>query len=363
MAITTPEVVQQLSYAAHESVLNKRDPKILDRRGMPWLDFILKRAKVHPFVREKVIVKLKQGGGLSLDWWDGAPDTELQFQTQRIDMELEFDAYRAHMGWMVPHDELEANGYYIEINGPRNKNFAKKMSEAEADILIDIFEEQMEEFMDAWDREMDVALLRDGAYATGAAVGLAGYMTVDPTAGTIGGKSRLLNERLRHHVRTGSTTGSGGTLLTDVEYLIRESQRYSRGSKARLSYWMAGSAWIDGYKAYLRANGLEYTAKPSGVGKLDMFIPDDAMYIGGLPVVHNPTLDYLDTIETRSPTWSKTCFGIAGETWHLLHPKNRLKNFSAPLDEPTRRRSRFSLDGRIGLVCDNPQFNVMNAVA
>jgi hypothetical protein len=187
---------------------------------------------------------------------------------------------------------------------------------------------------------------------------------VDPTAGDLGGKSRS-NPILQHQVQTGSTVTTGGTLYEHLTALLRDTARWNRGTPSQVDVIMAGSDWIDGYVKFMKNNGLSYQWDGAGpVSKLDIGIPDSAIRFQGIPIVHVPTFRVLDQKALGgSYPWEKRAYGLASKAWKWCHTPGKLKNFSAPMDPPTQRFTRMSLDSRAVLVPTKIRGNFLSCIA
>jgi len=356
----SPEALAEIAYSIYDYVDNVNNPLVIDRKKMPFWSWLQARRKDSPAVNGIITIKYKRDGGLTIQHWEGKD--RLEFEESRIDFDLIFDFTQSHMGLEIPHQELKDAGYSIVPNGPRGKNFATKISKANAFRLVNLLEEKIEDMMDGWDRENDVIWHRDGTQSTLAPAGLDAMMPLVNTSGNIGGKSRA-NVLLQHHVTTGSTTTAAtGTLITDLTTLRRNANLNSRGFKGEVDVMFAGAAWLDAYVEYCRNNNLRYEGNVSGIGKIDFGIPDTAIHFEGIPVVHNPTFDALVDIEGDA-TWAKRCYGLNSKTWKFFSTPGENKQFSAPLDPFDQRISHLSLDGHHGLALVKPNANFLNTVA
>lgn len=360
-AVITPEVLQRINYAAYKDVWNRKKPIVVDRKEMPWLSFLNKKKKTSGMAGGSTVVKLKKNGGLDIQFWERRD--VLGFAEPNIELELEYPFVNAHVGLELVHQDLVQMGYMVTPNGPRGKNMAKRMSEDEVNVLVDYFEEVVEDMMDTYDQKLDVAFLRDGSYDTRAPVGLDGFITTTPTTGTIGGKSRS-NPLLQHVVSLGATATNGGTLRSVLTAARRNANVNSRGrGGSGVDFLMVGSSFLDAYVAYATANNWQVQTKATGTPSLDIGIPESGYEFEGLPLVWNPTFDVLDTLESPTYPWKKRCYGLNSKTWVWAYQQGMDKNFSAPLDPSDQRFSRMSLDGRYGLICTVPNANFLVTVA
>lgn len=360
-AVITPEVLQRINYAAYKDVWNRRKPIAVDRKEMPWLSFLNKKKKTSGQAGGSTVVKLKKNGGLDLQFWERRD--VLGFAEPNIELEIEFPFVNQHLGLEVVHEDLVKMGYMVTPNGPRGKNLAKRMSEDEANVLVDYFEEEVEDMMDTYDQKMDLAFLRDGSYDTRAPVGLDGLINTTPATGTIGGKSRS-NPLLQHVVNLGATTGAGGTLRTLMTRTKRNANVNSRGrGGSGIDFLMVGSSFLEGYVAFATANNWNVQTKADGTPKLDIGIPESGYEFENIPLVWNPSFDVLDTLESPATPWAKRAYFLNSKTFVLAYQQGMDKTFSAPLDPSDQRFSRLSLDGRYGLICTVPNANGLVTIA
>ena len=63
----SPEFIQEVAYAVHEEVINRRDPIIPDRQAYPWWSFLMNRRSERTFTGGKSIVKMQKDGGLEAE--------------------------------------------------------------------------------------------------------------------------------------------------------------------------------------------------------------------------------------------------------------------------------------------------------
>jgi hypothetical protein len=348
MAITTPEVVQEMAFAVYNDVMNRKDVIAVDRKEMPLLDKLFSNMKEDAGqAGGQTTVLLKTAGNQDIQFWERRD--VLGFTENYIDLSLAYSFYNIHMGLEVVHHDLLNEGYTIVYNGPRGKNFAKKNSADELNRLADILQEKIETHLDNWKVKLDLAFHRDGTYDTKAIPGLDALVSLTPTVGTIGGKSRS-NPVLQNTVATGATTTNGGNLYTKMVQTLRACNLNGRGRGARVDTLVAGSAFIDGYTAWRQNNNFYVQTKASSIGKIDIGIADGDLEFMGMPIVYDPTMDYLDTIESPTFAWSKRCYFLASKAIGLRSPSGMNGQFSAPTDPSDQRFSRFSSDGRYAMV-------------
>jgi len=363
-SMLTPEFLQEVAYAVHEEVMNRRDPIIPDRQAYPMWSFFLNHRKELTFTGGKTIVKMQKDGNLEVEHWDGRQ--VLEFQENRVDIQMEFQPRRTHLGIEIVHTQVEDEGYTVEPNArDRGRNFAKKIAKADVDRVMNIFEQRIEDAEDAWDTRLDRIFHLDGTQDPLAPVGLDGLLPLDNTSGTIGGQPRT-DPIFQHNVRLASAYGAGDPLERDLQQLIRDCEINNRGTPSRISVIMAGFGWIDRYVKWARLNDMPYKriGGDGPVKKLDIGVPDSAIEFNGIPVVHDPSFESLDRSGLYVGTpWTRRAYFLAPKTWCLGYQAGKLKKFSAPLDPGDQRITRMSWDGRHVLIVKKPNGNGVHTMA
>lgn len=251
--------------------------------------------------------------------------------------------------------------------GATASSIASRMSEDEANVLVDWFDAAIEEWDDAYDRNLELAWLRDGSYDTKAPVGLDGLISLSPTTGTIGGKSRS-NPLLQHQVFTGSTLTAGtGTLRSNLTKARRRANLNSRGrGGSGVDMFIAGEDFIDGYVQYAINQGIDYQhdVKSGAINKVDVGIPESGYHFEGTPIMYCPTFNDLSVIEpSASVSWNKRCYMLNSKTLHFMQMGGLDKFQSHPADPSDQRVSRFSMDGRYCLAVSVPNANALVTIA
>ncbi len=359
-------VLQEVAYSVNDDVMNKKNPTTIDRQEMPFSSVLNRRKKSSGQAGGSVTVKLKKNGGLDIQFWERRDP--LGFGESTIDLELVYPFVNIHLGLELVHDDLFDSGYDIMPNAERNRSSFKRLSDDEANVLVDLVEEKIEDMYDSWDVKTDLAFHRDGSYDTKAIVGLDGLINTTPTTGTIGGVSRS-NPKLQHHVATdlsAAAISSGGNIRARLNTAIRAANNNARGrgAKGKVDVLMCGDNFIDAVIQYAEVNNWEVqTQAKTGTPKLDIGIDDEGLSMNGISFVRNPTFKKLQELESASIDWNDRCYGLTSKVWDLVHPKTRDRIFSAPDDASDVRFTRFSIDGRYALVVEVPDANFLVALA
>ncbi len=367
MPTLPPEVLQRISYSVYNDVMNRKKEIIVDRKDRVFHPFLMKRKKTGGHAGGSTTIKLKKNGGFTMQFWERRDP--LSFIEPNIELELTYSFTNVHSGFEVVHDDLRKMGYLIKPNkaGGSVKSAASRMSEDEANILVDWFDSAIESWDDEFDTNLELAWLRDGSYDAKAPVGLDGLVNLSPTTGTIGGKSRS-NPLLQHTVFTGlTTTASTGTMRTKMTQARRAANLNSRGrGGGGVDVLIAGSEFIDAYVQFAINQGIDYQhdVQKGKISKVDIGIPESGYHFEGTPIAWAPVFDDLDLIEpSATVAWKKRCYMLNSKSFHFLETAGLDKFESHPADPSDQRISRFSMDGQYCLAVSVPNSNALVTVA
>jgi hypothetical protein len=362
MAVLSPKSVQRAVLAARNTVLNKFKLIPQDRSELVWLNILKKKAKSSASNGGVIEVQLKKNGGLKLEHYVGSD--RLNHQENDIALKLTYEFKYSHMGLRVVHQELEDSGFVVLPNQARSKKFAR-MNSGDADLLMNLLEERVEDMDRTWDEEFDLMLLMDGSQNPKAMPGLDALLPLDPTTGLIGGKDRS-NPLLQHYVKTGLTTGAGANIRVEMTRARRQAEINNGGGfGGKVDLLMVGGEFLDGYTTTSEANGLRYTRDAGKQKGVDLGIPDTAVDFEGLPMVFNPTFARLDALGYTDGTiaMEKRCYMLTMKSHEFLHLPGKLKYFSAPMDLPDRRETLMDLDARTAYALTKPNSNAIVTIA
>jgi hypothetical protein len=360
----TPELIQEVAYAATTDVLNRGEAMAIDRQAMPLLDTLWKnRATDAGNAGSKTRINWKTAGEIAGQYWNRRD--KLSFQENKIDLYGEAEFTNLHFGLEFVHTDLLDMGYSVIYNDSRNAKFAKKVPADEVNRLVDIFEEKVETHLDNIKVFLDRELVRDGSHATNALVGLDALVSPSAVTGSIHGKSRATNPILRHVVKTGLTTGVGGNLYQSMVQGMRQAMLYSRGQGGRKYVFVCGSKYLDAYTSIWYANAALSNVRHQAGGKIDGAISDDSAAFMGKALVWNPTFDAMQAagIADNGIPWDKRCYAIDTSAIEIRSPSKMDMQTSFPADPGDQRFTRMSVDMRLTMVNKNPNAHALFAIA
>jgi len=360
MPALTSTHLQRVQNAVHTKVM-KTVTRINSKRR-PLLAWLMAMVSATDLTGGEIKVECTIESGLEENLWVG--DDEIEASEPDFQLPLAYGYFNFNVAIKILHDKLKRLGYTILPNG-EGKLEDRAMSKNDGLKLIKYLKELIFEAHDAYDRRLDLLLHRTGAQATNAQPGLLGITGQSASTGNVGGKARADYTALRHQVSTGLTVTAAGTFANLVERAHRRADLYSgsNGVPGEIDRVFGGEGWIEGHKAFCRANGLSVNADVAGIRKIDPTIPDSAVYVDGRLVVHDPTLETLDGLETFSPTLTKSAFHLNSKTWEFMHEHGLNKHASSPQDPPNKRLTRQDLDGTYVLANKAPASNAYTAIA
>ncbi len=257
-------------------------------------------------LRVSVGVKSGQGGG-SLQGYSG--DDKVSYYNPATAKRVEYGGKEHHIGIVMTMSELKNNG--IEVNEDGAEQETSLVDGREELALANILDEKHDDLGEDYAKSLDLLVHGDGSSDAKALAGIRSIILDNPLAGATGGLSRVIYPWWRNRAATAAYAGAGGqgaitvnpanggALIEFLDTEIRQLARYSRGGVSWK--WFAGSAFIDGYKRELRANGYYSDSMSSDSG-----VPDGSMkdpkHAGNI-IAYDPTLDDLGL--------SKRCYVIA----------------------------------------------------
>lgn len=356
------------SQLAHiqQSVYNKVDTKAkqfrLNSKRRPLLAWLMKRMEPTSLEGGSLTYKQQVESALVETTWIG--DDQIDASEPDILIDVTYGYFNFNIAIRILHDELRRLGYTILPNGTGQLD-ERAYSKDEKLKLVKYLTKLVVEQRDAYDRRLDLLLHRTGSQSSTVQPGMFGLISATPTTGNIGGKSRAAYPVLQNQVQTGLTVTAGGTLRSGLDRLWRQANLYGvdGGVPGEVDVVFAGQAFIEGIKAWREANNWQVRADAGALKSLDIAIPDSSIEYDGLAVVHNPTMDTLDSIDVSSPTYTKQSLWLNSKTIQFRNQEGLHKVASSPMDPPNQRLTRQDLDGTYSLGVNAPASNGLAAIA
>ena len=333
----------------------------IDRKARPMLSWLNKIKKSTSFEGGALVYPVKIDSGLEGVTWQG--DDELEASEPDFQLNLEYGYFNYNVAVLILHDKLRRLGFTVVPNEERSADGKWAMSKDEKFKIINYVMELVEVQNDAYDLHLDRKLHRSGAASATDPVGIFGLLTTTNSTGNIGAQSRATYTQLRHYVDTALTPSAGGDFRSKFTKALRQANIYSSGNgmAGGVDVIFAGQEFIDAYTLWGELNNYRVNRDIKGVTFADWGIPDTSLHFEGIPIVHNPTMDTLDSIDTSTPTFTKMALGLNSKTWKFKNQEGLDKRPSAPRDPPKQRVTRMDIDGTYSLGCDAPASNFLIA--
>lgn len=202
-----------------------------------------------------------------------------------------------HSGLNVTIHELLQNG--ISIANTNDGSGEKRLSQADAIQLADIFDYKMEDLKGGMNKAFDEMLWGDGSSDPKLVPGIRSIILDNPSSGlTVGGIDQSANTWWRNYAALGivTTDPTAQNLVTALQKGFRQMRRF--GTPKHKAY--AGSDFLEAFEKELRSKG-NYTLEGwSKSGRIDASVAD--VMFKGIDINYAPTLDDLGL--------SKYCFFI-----------------------------------------------------
>lgn len=242
----------------------------------------------------EIIETVQTVPNLTSQTWRGT-DSIISAQKPRGNIQFATGYVRHVLPISFDHDEWLQRGIkIIPHTGGDVQGKIKKMGKGNCDRIADmLWDYTLKGVHKAFDDNQDRLLHSQGTTAKDP-LGLNGMLPIAIT-GSVYGHNRAFTSQVQHLVR-GSSTGTNGTILSDIESDRRELDIRNANSNIGSEFiWIAGGEWIQGYKDQHRTLG-KFDLNPAGQVKLDGVILDSAVRIGTEDVIYDPTLDEMDIL-------------------------------------------------------------------
>lgn len=361
MADLTSADLLKITRNAYKRVHDQNKSQKIDRKKRPWLNYLEGKRKETSFEGGSILYPIQLSFSDPGQTWSG--DDEIEAHDPDFSLNLEFGYFNYTTAITIKHDMLTRLGFTVIPNGDgaiEDRAIGRDM----AFKIQDWVKNLVNGFIDNHDRYLDRLLLRSGAASSKDPVGLFGILTTTATTGTVGGLSRVTYSQLRHTTQTGLTGGAAGDFRALFTTAVRSAELFSgsNGVGGGIDFYMAGKTAIDTYTNWADTNLMRVTRSQNERPKVDFSIPDNTVFWNETPILHNPSMDDLDAVDTFSPTLQKTIVGISGSTWHYKSLKGKYKKLTSPADPPKQRVTREDIDTTAHLACDAPASNVLLGV-
>lgn len=333
--------------------------KRVDIRKRPMLRFFESRREDTTFEGGAIVYPIMQSFNDAGTTWVG--DSEIEAFDPDFSLNLQYGYFNFTTAITIKHDMLTQLGFSVIPNGDGLLE-SRAMGYDQAYKIQNYVKNLVTGFIDNHDKFLDRLLHRAGTAQSTDPVGVLGILSQTPTTGTVGGLSRTTYTILQNQIQFTMVTGAGGNFRVLFTQGLRLANQYSsaNGVDGEVDVFFAGKAFIDAYTQWGEANGYRVTRDlTTPMKKYDWAIPDTAVQFENIPIVWDPTMEDVDTVETYSPTCTKMCIGFNSKTWHYKALRGKYKKLTSPADPPKQRVTREDIDTTAHIACDAPASNIL----
>lgn len=290
-----PVTAAQISEASKSSLDLYLKNKPIDQIAVerPLLQRLNAKKKTFPGAKEYVVEQLRKSYQSNFQWYQG--DDEVTYNKRDTLEQCKYRWSSCHDGYSINEDECTRNGIILTDDG------SAQASGAEAIALTNLLEEKNEALHLGYNEKLDFELHLDGTSDVDAVMGLDGLISLNPTAGVIGGLDRATYTWWRNGYKTGLVEAD---ILDEMEKMWRKCCR--NGGKP--DFILVGEAFLDLFrKAALSATGgIQRFITSVGSDKLDPSVSDLAFH--KVPLIWDPVFEDLDTALAPATAWQKRCY-------------------------------------------------------
>ena len=295
----------------------------------PLLKKMMSKRKLFLGAKQNVTVQIRKAYDSNFAWAYG--EAVVGFNKRDKGEQAAFPWRRAVDGFYISHDDLFSNGIKVR-EGERGEY---KLEQNEKVQLVNLLNENMEQFKLGFMEKLDLELHRDGTASADAVTGLDGLISLTPNAGIVGGLDRATAAYWRNGVATGITKA---TMKARMEEQWRRCIR-NGGSP---DFLLAGSAFCDWYADSVT---ITQNADVGSVKKIDLGTGagvETGLYFKGVPIIWDPNFETLDALESPAIPWEKRCYFI--NTKHI-----DFRDDDMDIVKPTRPHNVLALYQMINL--------------
>ena len=223
-----------------------------------------------------------------------------------------FASGNVHDGFWLDEDELAANGIMMTDDRSAVASGAEKIQ------LVNLLEVNHKGLKEGILDGLDIRVHMDGSQNANAVPGLDHVVSTTPTLGTVGGINAATAGWWQNNANLAIAPAN---LLAEMEETWRAVTRFGRRPPTKI---FAGQAFIDAYKAAIKADGttqINFTSGKGGVA-LDGAVSD--LHFHGIPIEWDPTFERLDAmLGAITYPWSKRAYFLRNDSFTLRPVKGR----------------------------------------
>lgn len=292
-----PFTAEQISYAGKAAIdyIVRKKPEDLYNTDRPLLKRLQQAKQSFPGAKQYINEKLRTTNDSNFQWF--GPDEQVDYNRKRTLDEANFAWGSAHDGFALTEEELLQN--YITVTDDRNNT----PTTSEKHQFINLMRENTETLMLGFKEQFDLDLHRDGTQDADAIPGLDALVATDPTTGTVGGIDRSVaaNAFWRNNASLDVTIAN---LLGVMESQHRLCTRIGGNQP---NFYLAGTTFIDAYRAAVKADQTLQVATPQR-GGYDLDGGNTGLFYKGVPIIWDPVFYDLDQADSPAQEWDSRCY-------------------------------------------------------
>lgn len=298
----------ELSYAGKSALDFYLKNKPIDQIGVerPLLAKLMAGKTSFPGAKQYVVEQLRKAYNSNFQWYFG--DGQVSYNKKRTLEQAQFPWRGCHDGFSLNEDELFANGITVADGKPGQNTKAERMQ------LTNLLQEDIESLRLGFEEKLDYELHLDGTQDADSIAGMDHLIDTDPTTGTVGGLDRATETYFQNYFKTGISTASQGTLISEMETAWRACTR----NGGRPDAIMVGAKFLDAFRDDAKGDLARYIV-PGNNASLDPAVQDLAFH--RVPMIWDPVTYDLDQNLNPTVDWEKRCYFLQSKHLRLRPAK------------------------------------------
>lgn len=328
MSVTTTQFLEAANAAYVYETIESGDPVDNFTRKTPLTQWLISKSKSDPFLQGIATEKVRLTNQQSTQWYRG--DDQQTYVQKQPPVIARFMKYNARDGFTVNMEDLSDAGLQVVGN-----DSAAKPTKADGKLITDLVRDETQKMKDNLRWDIDVMLHAGGTEGANESPGLGYFIPINPTGNTIGGVSESTYPVWANYTATSVDSTVSGNVKDALRVAIREVQIRGRGLLPEAFF--CGSAAYDAYAADCGTtiNRNMYVDSKGGA-TLDAAI--HALNYDGIPVIYDPSLDYMQTDATYTDAthpWNKRFYAVTSKALRLKKHASRWMQSYQPDPTPT----------------------------
>lgn len=302
-----PFTTEQLAYAGVAAInfFQKNDPVDQVNVERPWIKKLMATKRQYVGGLQYVVEQLRYANDSNFQSYFG--DQQVSYNRKRTLQQAKFTWGSFHDGFGLDEDTLTQNGITMTDDRSSSPTDAEKIQ------LTNLLEENTQTLKLGFQQNFDYMLHRDGTQSATDIPGLDALISTTPQSpGVVGGLDQSVYSWWQNTAITGISTATAGNLTDQMEIAWRNCTRYGGNAPDLI---LCGEDFMDAYRkdatstvnrtVFVKPNG-EPVDIDAGIGEGT----DWGLTFKNRPLVWDPVMTELDTLDNPAIPWSKRCYFI-----------------------------------------------------